>query len=389
MPTVITTALRIGLWEAHKRRCTYCGEPLGYRELEVDHIIPQHLGDDPPELVRVLSTLSLPPDFDLDDRRNLLPAHRHCNNRKAASIFKPENVRYFQELAAGAAVQVGAYEERYLTRNRADRVLAALHLALELGELSKDEVVRLVNKGSKSEEAFEVLKEIEFSNRILQGILERADVSSLLDEPLLPRKHGLDELKMVRARSAGAEQRAVITCREWATAVSDGFYPATNYDIKEEAFFKRAYSVIRAFSIATVAETSYLDESAVGLDSLEFLPATLLPVLSRDGADEIAKLDEQGASIADLVRDGRVEVEESSRNHLSFTFSYLGQAYWTLLRADLNNDGIEDMLVSTYKWATQGTFGFGDVMVLTRLGPGQRFQVVEGIDLLPKQPQNT
>jgi hypothetical protein len=74
---------------------------------------------------------------------------------------------------------------------------------------------------------------------------------------------------------------------------------------------------------------------------------------------------------------------------LSFTFSHLGQAFWALLRADLNNDGIEDVLVSTYKWATEGTFAVGDVLVLTRRAPDEGFQIVEGIDLLPKPPQNS
>src|ERR1700704_1037426 len=106
MPSTLTPALRIGLWEAHKRRCAYCGEPLSYRELEVDHLVPQHLADSPREMRRVLGRLGLPSDFDLNDRRNLLPVHRHCNNRKSGSIYKPENIRFYQELAAGLANQV-------------------------------------------------------------------------------------------------------------------------------------------------------------------------------------------------------------------------------------------------------------------------------------------
>jgi len=44
------------------------------------------------------------------------------------------------------------------------------------------------------------------------------------------------------------------------------------------------------------------------------------------------------------------------------------------------------MLVSTYKWATQGTFGFGDVIVLTRLGMDEKFRIVDGVTLLPEGP---
>jgi hypothetical protein len=45
------------------------------------------------------------------------------------------------------------------------------------------------------------------------------------------------------------------------------------------------------------------------------------------------------------------------------------------------------MLVSTYKWATQGTFAFGDVIVLTRLGMDEKFRIVDGVTLLPEGPK--
>ena len=115
----------------------------------------------------------------------------------------------------------------------------------------------------------------------------------------------------------------------------------------------------------------------------------MLPQLSREDADEVAKLGSQGASIADLVRNGRVQIEQASRNHLRFTSSHMGQAYWVLLRADLNNDGVEDVLVSTYKWATGGTFAFGDVLVLTRQAADEQFRVVDGVDLLPMPPHDS
>jgi len=179
------------------------------------------------------------------------------------------------------------------------------------------------------------------------------------------------------------DKRAVRTCREWAAARTAGFYALTTYDIKEEAFFKRAYSMIRAISLASVADTSFVDIGQVGLDSLDLLPVTLLPALSSDDVEALAALDSQGASIGDLMRTGEVNVVEAARNYLSLTYRHMGEAFWAILRADLNSDGIEDMLVSTYEWATQGTFGAGHTAVLTRRGADQRFEVVKGIELLP------
>ena len=379
MALSVPTSVRIGLWEAHGRRCTYCGDPLPYRELEIDHIIPQHLGGNLQALAELLSTLGLTRDFDLNDPRNLLPAHRHCNAKKAGMVFQPQNARFYLELASRCTGRVANEEQQYLRHSRTDRILAALQLALESGDLSRDQVAGLVSP-ARSQDAFEVLKSVEFSSRIVTGLLERAEVAPLLDEPLLPRRHGLDELNMA---NGSGERRAVKTCREWADARNEGYCAMTTYDIKEEAFFKRAYSTIQAFSRASIADSSFVDVWQAGLDSLDLLPVTLLPALSSEGVETPAALDVQGASVGDLMRTREVKVDQAARNYLSLTYRYMGKAFWAILRADLNGDGIEDVLVSTYEWATQGTFGAGHVTVLTRRGADRRFEVVKGIDLLP------
>ena len=383
MALSVPTSLRIGLWEAHGRRCTYCGDPLPYRELEIDHIIPQHLRGNLQSLAELLSTLGLARDFDLNDPRNLQPAHRHCNAKKAGMIFQPQNARFYLELASRVAGRVAKEEQEYLRRSRADRILAALQLALESGDLSREQVAELA-RPARSHDAFEVLKSVEFSSHFVTGLLERAEVAPLLDEALLPRRHGLDELNMA---NVSGERRTVKTCREWADARTEGYYAMTTYDIKEEAFFKRAYSMIQAFSRASIADTSFVDVGQAGLDSLDLLPVTLLPALSTEGVETLAALDAQGASVGDLIRTGEVKVNEAARNYLSLTYRYMGKAFWAILRADLNGDGIEDMLVSTYDWATQGTFGAGHVTVLARRGADQRFEVVKGIYLLPSGAQ--
>jgi HNH endonuclease len=355
---MISVALRIGLWEAHKRRCIYCGEPLSYRQVEIDHLIPRHLSAKKDELREILSELKLPENFDLNDRHNLLPVHAHCNREKSGSVFRADTVLYYLERTAGLADEVTRHEQIYLRKSRGDRVLAALQLALALDELTPKQVLEILDTRTLAKQ-FEVVGAIEFANRVVSGMLGRGDVESLLDEPLLPRKHGLEKLEMERGASSARERRAVTTCRQWADAVIAGFSPACNYDIKEEAFFKKAYSLIHALSIAQVADTSFLNER-VGLNSLELLPVTVLPCLSRDDVDELAELNARGVSVEGLAKEGRVRIERASRDHVSLIFEHLGKAFWAVFRADLNGDGIEDLLVSTYLWATEGTLGVGD-----------------------------
>ena len=255
MALSVPTLVRIGLWEAHGRKCAYCGEPVSYRELEIDHIIPQYLGGNLQALAELLSTLGLARDFDLNDTYNLLPAHRYCNAKKAGMVFQPQNARFYLELASKLADRVAKEAQKHLRRIRSDRLFAALQLACESGDLSSDEVARLAGL-ARNQDAFEVLTSVEFSSRIITGLLKRVEVAPLLDKPLLPRRHGLNELKMGNGLG---ERRAVKTCREWADAKNKGYQPMTNYDIHEEAFFKRAYWTIQAFSRASIADLSFVD----------------------------------------------------------------------------------------------------------------------------------
>ena len=54
----------------------------------------------------------------------------------------------------------------------------------------------------------------------------------------------------------------------------------------------------------------------------------------------------------------------------------MGQLLREVVRADFNNDGIEDILLFEYHYATQGTLGFGGVIVLTRKSMNGKFEVV-------------
>lgn len=376
--TKIQSARRIAIWEAHGRRCIYCNQLILFNDLEIDHIIPERLSKTPKRLVIVTKNYGLQDNFDLNSFDNLLPAHQICNSRKTGLLFKKSTALYFLEIAAAKAKQAAIEEQSIFRRSRRDRVLASLQVALEAGELSRADVTAITNKIETEPDAIETIHELQFSNRIVKGLLSQSDVDKLLDEPILPRKYGLDELKMQRGFNDEAVYCSVRTCREWANAVHDGFIAASGFGIKEEAFFKRVYSVVRALSIARVADRSYISRPFRGIDDLDLLPVTMLPQYG-DGSpseDELSAMEKQGLSIADLVKKHEVVIEQKNRHYLSLVYRGMGKVYWEFLRADLNGDGTEDILLNTYEYATQGTFGYGDVMLITKLADDSKFEIL-------------
>ena len=56
---------RIKVWNKYGQRCAYCGEPITYKEMQVDHLKPKAFGGS-------------------DDFDNLMPSCRTCNHYKRA-----------------------------------------------------------------------------------------------------------------------------------------------------------------------------------------------------------------------------------------------------------------------------------------------------------------
>ncbi len=78
-------AVRYGVWMAHKQRCMWCPEPVTYRSLTVDHVIPATT--DAADLPRIREQYALPADFALEDFTNWVPAHNTCNASKNATMY--------------------------------------------------------------------------------------------------------------------------------------------------------------------------------------------------------------------------------------------------------------------------------------------------------------
>lgn len=57
--------------------------------MEVDHVLPEKLIDQPDELQEVLKSFGLPQNFGLNDFGNWLPACGPCNQKKSSIPFEP------------------------------------------------------------------------------------------------------------------------------------------------------------------------------------------------------------------------------------------------------------------------------------------------------------
>jgi 5-methylcytosine-specific restriction endonuclease McrA len=78
---------RYALWRAYGAQCFYCGEPLLFFDMHVDHIIPKAILNGKEKYRRTLKEYDLPSEFSIDGLSNQVPCHSHCNLRKGAELF--------------------------------------------------------------------------------------------------------------------------------------------------------------------------------------------------------------------------------------------------------------------------------------------------------------
>lgn len=134
--------LRIAVWQANEKRCLYCEEPVAFRELEVDHLIPATTSAN--ETSRLIEALGLPKSFELESTRNLVPSHGHCNSKKWRHQFSENNLRFFLEIWAKKQARIEKELKRLRREADTDALLSQVAAQVETGSLSVKELVAVV-----------------------------------------------------------------------------------------------------------------------------------------------------------------------------------------------------------------------------------------------------
>ncbi|MFC0525988.1 HNH endonuclease [Pontibacillus salicampi] len=79
--------VRAALFEIYEGKCFYEKTPIRYREMTIDHIIPESYKDKPDQLKRKLNESGLPEDFDINCLYNLVPTHGSYNYKKNNDVY--------------------------------------------------------------------------------------------------------------------------------------------------------------------------------------------------------------------------------------------------------------------------------------------------------------
>lgn len=359
--------VRIAIWRAHDKRCIYCGEPIAFTNLDIEHIVPESLLKDPQEFARVKTEYGLPADFNLNGLLNLVPAHhRPCNLSKSARVFNAARARYFLEIAETKEAKVARYVESGLLTESKEKLLASVAISIERGTLTLEDIENALSDSTP----FRLSTELAFADGSSQQQILADQIEALLDKPIQlgGPASAIDGVEFV---SDSGSVFTVRTCREYRAALSAGYYAGTTFAMKMEGFLSSVDGVLRAVSTASFASVSYVSNPPVGLADLELLPPDLLPVFGPK--EDHPQQDLKAQSLGDLLDRDRIVLKKVSTRTLCFEWSGAGAFIRELLRADFDQDGVEELLVSYHLYAIGGTLGISHLGVLKRMGPHEMF----------------
>jgi hypothetical protein len=366
-----SAAEREAIWLAYDKKCAYTRELLDVSSFHIDHVIPESLAQDPAALKRLKTELGLPDNFDIFGYGNLIPCRPGANLQKGALLLDTAHIHFFLGIASSKKDEVEANLVRIEKRKNRGRAIVLLQQCLERGDLSPEEVSDILQRYSdRPEEIFELLEGMQFADSAEVRFVAKAEIETLRDRPI--RLGSNDHIDGVTLTNDANETRHIRTCREYDEAIQQGYFAYSNFDIKMSTWFEHQCGLLKSLYAATSPAKSFTSNPRVSILDLELLPFSFFPQFGErdqtiDPASTYQSKVDDGTLVVKRVRQNLLQIREPEG---------MGQQLVEVARADFNGDGIEDILLFEYCYATHGTLGYGGIRLITRTSPDGKFEVV-------------
>jgi len=126
-------------------KCFWCGIPVFYRDVQIDHVFPEDLLENSEELERFKAEYGLGAEYNINGFENWVTCHQGCNLRKRNTVLPnaPQTLLTVAELKRRAP-KLASESKKYATKKRAEEILGQLASALTAGSLRREDVLELM-----------------------------------------------------------------------------------------------------------------------------------------------------------------------------------------------------------------------------------------------------
>jgi hypothetical protein len=366
---------RRAIWEAHGKRCAYCREPLLFKDLEVDHVIPRDAFTDPDKLQQIRLEQGLPDLFNPEGYENLSAACGACNRRKLAEMLAPGRLAIELALASKYAIQIQDRVRLLAEADQRDRVRLAINSALASGQVTPEEIEQLAANENLDARIFKLSPGAWiFENQPL-GDLSAESYEANLDRPIL-LYNGAVGLELT---NGNGEKLTVSTFRQFEEAKRNEYFAESTWSMNMAyQYFIGPLDLLRILRASRYAEKSFVRNPYLGLSDLALLPATLLWVtedMTSDAAFRGQRDQLRGLTIKDMLGRG-AQIDDVGSRLLAIHYDG-GRTYLLeLLRADVNGDEVEEIVLHRGCGPLGGTYRQASLVGLVRRSDTSMFEEI-------------
>ena len=314
----------------------------------------------------------LPDDFDINGYDNLVPACFACNGKKSAHNLRAGRIGIELANARRLKRQVEALVARFVKQSEAESVRFLIAEALSAGRLSQADVRDMIGAGWVSPRLLGEPESL-FSGINLQAINDQ-DIARLKNT-----KTGPDDGVHMEAM-AGDRQATVYTIAEYEAAIANGMCACTTYTMSMAfMWFERPRRILNILQTAQFADESYIRSPRHGVCDIALLPATLLFCGLYESQEDFQR-DQAvliGKTVQDLVLAQEARIEQVDAYSVTVIWGDCRTFLMELMRADVDGDGVEDLVISWGGKLVEGTYREAGIMCLRRLSDEGLFEVAE------------
>lgn len=177
--------VRRAIWEIYKYKCFYTGAPLDYRDLELDHIIPESYKGQKEDLDRIIKKCGLEENFEIYSLYNLVPTNKYENRRKSDRELNINAYIYYLGLVKNNVLAIEERIEKLKKEKGFDKSLSKIkkHVDEETDKEKRKKIIeKIINFVSSEDEDFKEIEKtyIEDNELIYEKYVKRIGLKAIM-----------------------------------------------------------------------------------------------------------------------------------------------------------------------------------------------------------------
>ena len=192
-------------------------------------------------------------------------------------------------------------------------------------------------------------------HKALIGSNSQPDLENVMDRPVSLGANDAHTDGLTLSHDS-KPQRTVYGCREYITATQNGFYARTTFDMTMESFFTNTCAPLIFLNSAQDSKYSRFQKPYFKKDALSQLPSQMGLIFQMSDDPFCLEVTTLAQCLTENLDGFSLQRTIITDNAIDIKATYDNGGWEIIAKGDINHDGWEDIMLSTYHTVTQGSY---------------------------------